>query len=383
MTSKRARRQGRGRRSDEPSDIFCDARLKATRHRVVEILQSDESLVKNGNAMARCGLWPAALKLGPSGCQAIYRNQCREALCPVCSTLKGSRHRAALIGVIDERLKAGARFSLMTLTVRHETGDNLKDLLRILFKALEKFRKTAFFKKHIRAWARGIEVTWSEENGFHPHAHYIVDGSYMSLNKLHAAWAKCVRKVGGRDVSREGIDLKGLTNGQGLSEAIGYPFKVRDLASWPESKVLELAKACKGRHLYQACRKWSGRIKQREAELDALHLDDTESRIVLFRNFLEEIRCGEFDACDAAPSVLALLCAADGLDDAAQALYEAIPVGTRQSYSPIGVNALGGETGERLCRACLQVFRRGCWHPCVGRSVQRGMDPCLKRSRTQ
>lgn len=332
MASKRARRKGRARKEGEHTDIFCDPKLKETRDRIVNVLRSDSDLEKNGNALARCGLWPAALKLGPSGCQAIYRNQCREAMCPVCSTLKGARRRAALIGVVDERLKAGAKFTLMTLTIRHHAGDPLKDLLRVLFQALQKFRKTTFFKKYIRGWARGIEITWSEKSGFHPHVHYIVEGGFMDLDKLHATWAKCVSKVGGLEVSRQGIDLKGLTDGQGLNEAIGYPFKVRDLARLPEAELIEVAKATKRRHLYQACRKWSGRIKEREVELEALHLDDTESRVVPFRNFVEEVRCGEFEACDAALSVLALLCAADGLEDAVQVLYFAMPEGLRGNW---------------------------------------------------
>ncbi|MEZ5992262.1 MAG: protein rep [Planctomycetota bacterium] len=333
MASKRTRRKARDKKSDQHTDIFCDPRLKAARDRVVGILRTDKRLHKNGDALARCGLWPAALKLSPSGCQAVYRNQCREPLCPVCSTLKGSRHRAALVGVIEERLQADARFTLMTLTIRHHAGDKLKDLIRILFEALKKLRNTAFFKKHVRGWARGIEVTWNETNGFHPHAHYIVEGAYMGLDALHETWAECVRKVGGLGVSREGIDLKGLASGQGLNEAIGYPFKVRDLATWPEAKVLELAKATKRRHLYQACRKWSGRIKQREVELESLHSCDNESHVVLFRNYIEEVRSGEFEACEAAQSVLALLCAAGGLEDAVQVLLSAAPQNMRRSWS--------------------------------------------------
>ncbi|MCB9894504.1 MAG: protein rep [Planctomycetes bacterium] len=264
------------------------------------------------------------MKLGAGGCEAVYRNQCREALCPVCSTLKGARHRAALVGVIEERLRFEARFTLMTLTISHIATDSLKELLRVLFKALEKFRKTTFFDKHIRDWARGIEVTWSIANGFHPHAHYVVEGSFMKLDELHAVWARCVQRSGGRAVSREGVDLKGLSDGQGLNEAIGYPFKVRDLARWSAGCVLELARATKRRHLYQACQNWSRRMKQREAEVEGLQQSESETRIVLFRYFLEEVRCGEFEACEAARSVLALLAAAAGLEDAAQALYLAM-----------------------------------------------------------
>ncbi len=339
MESKPAPGRGENGKSKEFGDIFTDKRLKRTRARLIRVLRDsgNKDLAKTADAIERCGTWPAALKVSPDGCGGFYRNQCRERLCPVCATLKGARHRAALVGVIDERMVLGFRFTLLTLTFPHTSNDKLKDLLRILFKALALFRKTAFFKKHIRGWARGVEIT-RKDNGFHPHAHFIVEAGFLNIDALHAAWRKCVVKAGGRAPTREGVDVKRLQekrvkDGKGLNEAIGYPFKVSSLAKWPDSCIVELAEATKRRHMYQACRKWSRRMKEREEELEALLLGDSGSEIILFRDFLEDLRQGDTEAQGMALSVLQLLASADGLEDAVQLLFDAMPEGLRRLWS--------------------------------------------------
>lgn len=341
MESKSAPGRGENGKSKGFGDIFTDKRLKRTRARLIRVLRDsgNKDLAKTADAIERCGTWPAALKVSADGCGGFYRNQCRERLCPVCATLKGARHRAALVGIIDERLAQGARFTLLTLTFPHTSNDNLKDLLRILFKALALFRKTAFFRKHIRGWARGVEIT-RKDNGFHPHAHFIIEAGFLSIDALHAAWLKCIVKAGGRPPTREGVDVKRLKQGQGLNEAIGYPFKVSSLAKWPESCIVDLAEATKRRHMYQACRKWSRRIKEREDELEVLMLNDSGSEVILFRDFLEDLRQGDTEAQGMALSVLQLLASADGLEDAVQLLFDAMPEGLRRLWSDPSAVAL-------------------------------------------
>ncbi|MCC7510966.1 MAG: protein rep [Planctomycetes bacterium] len=316
--------------ADKPSDIFTDAYLRETQDRIASIIESDSRFASGAALMRGCGRFAAALKLVAGTCEAVYRNQCRQRLCPICATIKGARHRAALVGVIVEELAAGARFTLMTLTIPHRRSDGLKHLLNVLFNALKLFRKTAFFKKNIRAWARGIEVTWSPYNGFHPHVHFIVKARFISLDALHAAWSTCVRKAGGGVVKLHGIDLKGLKEGGGLNEAIGYPFKVAGLAEWPEECILELAAAVKGRHLFQCCRKWSRRIKHLEQEAEDFDNIENAAEVVLFRDYLEDVRVGEYDACAAASSVFAFLVSMKGLESAAQLVVEVAPGALRR-----------------------------------------------------
>ena len=317
----------------ESSEIFTDKRLLDTNARTVRVLRGDAVLAKNAEAISNCGTVPAALLIGPNGCEAVYRNQCRERMCIVCATLKGARHRTALVALIDEKLRSGARFTLLTLTIPHTRYHSLAALLAVLFKALKLFRRTAFFKKNICGWARGVEITWGERHGFHPHVHYIVEAGFINMKNLHTAWAKCVRKAGGGEVALEGVDLKGLKSSKGLNEAIGYPFKAKGLAEWPEEKVLELARAVKGRHLYQACRKWSKRIKRLEDEAKDAAQIEAETEVVRFVEFLEDVREGVAYACRAVPSAIALLVAMDGLEVSARMLLSAAPEAARQDLA--------------------------------------------------
>lgn len=316
-----------GAKRGASTDIHTDERIRKTATRLISIFDGNENFPKLSAALADCGHWLAALRIGLSGCEQVFRNQCRQRICPRCATLKGARHRAGLERVVQERMAARAHYSLMTLTIPHTASDPLKKSLGILFKALTLFRKTAFFDKHIHGWARGIEVTWNAKNGYHPHAHYVVEARFMRLDALHHAWAKCVRKAGGGEVARTGVDLVGLKDSNGINEAIGYPFKVQALAEWPQERVIELAAVTKGRRLYQACMKWSRRIKALSKEARDLAAIECPSAIVPFTVFLNDLRFGVPGACEAAPSAILLARAVVGVDESVRMLEAAFKDG--------------------------------------------------------
>lgn len=336
MASKGPRRKRwRSFKPKEASDIFAKQKLRATRKRIVSILRTDKQLAKGAENMATCGASPIALRLGPDGCSAIYPRQCRELLCPFCTKFRAAKRRSGLLGVIEELDAQGKRLTLMTLTLRHGAGDTLKSQLGVLSKACTRFRKTTFFDKHFNGWARGFEVTWGADNGFHAHVHYIVDARFVNLKELHKNWAKCVVKAGGTPPLLNGVDLKGLERGKGLNEAVGYPFKVAGLAEWPKDKIIELAKYGKHKRFYQACQNWSKRIKEREREAKVLAELEGLSVVVRFATFVDDVRQGDPEACAAAPSVLRLLAAAEGMESAARLLFDVMPDDLRRSWVPV------------------------------------------------
>lgn len=312
-------------------DPFREPRLRKARERVSATLRADGEFTKRSDRMDGCGTMAAALILGPDGCEGVFRNQCRDRLCAVCATFKAARHRAALGAVVNDRLARGARLSLVTLTIPHSSEDGLASLLDVLFRALVKFRRRDFFKQNFRGWARGIEITYSAASGFHPHVHFIVEAPYMDLGELHANWASCVRGAGGGVVQRQGVDIKGLRDGKGLSEAIGYPFKAAELSTMPADKVLELARAIKHRRTFSCARKWNQLAKRLEA--DARNWGDLEelSEVVLFCDFARRVRHGEAAALEVLPSVMALLQAMGDLELSASVLFEAAPMRVRHA----------------------------------------------------
>ena len=87
--------------------------------------------------------------------------------------------------------------------------------------------------------------------------------------------------------------------GKGILEAIGYPFKVQDLATMPKAELCQLLFATKGRHLIQMCRKWSRRAAQLETEREAKEAglalaDGSES--FSFIEKLADVRAGDREA---------------------------------------------------------------------------------------
>lgn len=311
-------------------DVDGNARILEARRRLEGIFRSSGRHEKAADALASCCTWLERLWIKQHDCEAAYRNQCRHRMCPRCSMLKSARRRSGLLGVVKPQLAKGVRFTLMSLTIPHKITDKLKALIKTLFKSLELFRKTVFFRRNIVNWARAIEITRKGDNGYHPHVHFTVQAAFINMDRLHQTWAKCVRKAGGGEVLRNGVDLVELEDDGGIDEAIGYPYKVQDLLTWPGEHVMELFEAIKSRRLYSACQNWSGWIKQLEQDAKALaELEGATS--VRFRDYLDDIRQGQEDACACAPSVVQVLRRTGGLEEAALQLYEAMPPSLRDA----------------------------------------------------
>lgn len=81
-------------------------------------------------------------------------------------------------GIANWRSKGGHVY-LLTLTNRHHRGDNLLDLLTGQQKALVKFWGQRAVKEMLKdlgyvGRVMATEVTWSFDNGWHPHFHILM-----------------------------------------------------------------------------------------------------------------------------------------------------------------------------------------------------------------
>ena len=125
----------------------------------------------------------------------------------------------------------GLHVAMLTLTVPHYMGDNLRELLKKMGKvkhALWTNRNSRdYFKSqmplvgHITA----TEVKYSDRNGFHPHYHIllILDKQYKAEDleiiesDLYEFWAeKCVKQGLGKPNREHGIDLKMGSNSEDM-----------------------------------------------------------------------------------------------------------------------------------------------------------------------
>ena len=100
--------------------------------------------------------------------------------CPVCSSRIAEKRREELARVIKRHIEAGGSCYMVTYTIAHSRYDDLAKLLK-------KFRKARSNMTGSRRWCKKIkpefgiigsvsvlEVTYSKENGWHPHIHEII-----------------------------------------------------------------------------------------------------------------------------------------------------------------------------------------------------------------
>jgi hypothetical protein len=98
--------------------------------------------------------------------------------CPICSMTITEGRRSELKQGLANWIDAGGHAYLVTFTNSHHKGDDLGDLLQGQKKAFVKFwQKTKVTEMLKRLGYQGrivaTEVTWGEQNGWHPHYHMI------------------------------------------------------------------------------------------------------------------------------------------------------------------------------------------------------------------
>lgn len=158
-------------------------------------------------------------------------------LCPICMRKLSERKKVEVEAGITLAKAMGRRAVLLTLTFRHDNGDRLEDLLPRLLKAYEagfsKNKSARLFKQAlgILGSIKALEITWSRDNGFHPHLHVllIVDASAPHVDQIQhlasAIWTKACEKVGRYahpDIganAQEGDNAGGYVTKMGLDES--------------------------------------------------------------------------------------------------------------------------------------------------------------------
>lgn len=99
--------------------------------------------------------------------------------CPICSMTITEGRRSELKQGLANWIDAGGHALLATFTNSHHRGDNLGQLLTGQKKAFVKFWEKRVVKEMLkRLGYKGrivaTEVTWGEQNGWHPHYHMIL-----------------------------------------------------------------------------------------------------------------------------------------------------------------------------------------------------------------
>lgn len=137
--------------------------------------------------------------------------------CPVCAFRISEVRRAEL----DQASAAGYTQILVTLTFQHNAGDKLDDLLNSLNDACRKLRGRRAWRKleekyGIVASVSALEITISQDNGFHPHKHIDFFSSLPEdkisvddlRNQVSSMWRSVLDGIGEYASDFAGVDVK-------------------------------------------------------------------------------------------------------------------------------------------------------------------------------
>jgi len=111
---------------------------------------------------------------------------CKSRLCEHCSKERSDRLKPQIIAGC--RRMDSPRFLTLTLATTQRTLTEELDRLGECFRRL---RRTKLWTAHVTGGLYTIEVTWGKNsNGWHPHIHAIIDGTYIEVAKLSAEWKR-------------------------------------------------------------------------------------------------------------------------------------------------------------------------------------------------
>lgn len=215
-----------------------------------------------------------AKALGAHYRKLSYANFCRERLCPMCAWRRSLRLGWLVSGVFHAAYERhpGRPFVFLTLTVRNVPDDSLAQQVDELFLGWGRLYKRKEFRRVVRGWFRGLEITHNDKNRtWHPHIHAVLwmSGSYTtggSFYLTHRRWMDLWRESLGLDydpwVRVQMVRPKGGRLGKVAAEVAKYTVKDSDLWDVPDEELVRrvgvLSHALRGRRLFD----WGGELRK-------------------------------------------------------------------------------------------------------------------------
>lgn len=193
----------------------------------------------------------------------VAGSSCHDRFCNPCAT---ERARVIAQNVID-RLD-GHRVRFLTFTLRHGT-EGLGELLNRLYASFRQMQRTKLWKKHVKGGVGFLEVKYSSRvEGWHPHFHVLVEGSYIEKTLLQSAW---------HDITGDSfvVDIRLVSAGKSVAHYVTkYASKPLNTSFLHQPLLLDEAiRALKGRRLCTTFGGWRGVLLVDKPDEDAwVHL---------------------------------------------------------------------------------------------------------------
>lgn len=168
-------------------------------------------------------------------------------LCPICASKISERRRVELEQAIESCLANGGAVYLATYTIAHKRYDSLSTLLQSFLTARKRMRQGRAAQKlrqrfNILGTVSVREVTWSQENGWHPHCHELV---FCAAEIDITEYEEVARERWRKSAEHEGLNINehGFAISRASGSAAGYVAKFgREPASISWNAATELTK---------------------------------------------------------------------------------------------------------------------------------------------
>lgn len=278
-------------------DTMLRAKMQAQRLSAIYYRAGAEqrapSYTRRGQRVAMCGD-----TLGIQQRRVVVQWHCEDRLCPLCAA-KSARRIAANARAVLERARAEAdlRPYMLTLTQRNCAPDALRERVADILRAWDAITHgLRSARKHVRGYARTVEITISRDGTYHPHLHAILLLAPDSPRKMLRAryWALLWQRY--MDTQRYQADIipicdirpirpnprKGLTDSAAAAaEVAKYTAKSSDILTRAHAyeHVMAIDSAISGRRL----RSYGGVWRQLRAQMrleDATTAPDPDARYV-------------------------------------------------------------------------------------------------------
>lgn len=196
-----------------------------------------------------------------SGTSLTGLNRCGNIwTCPVCAAKVAEHRRAELSAALTAHLGNGGAAYLITLTFPHEADHLMAELIERFTNARQRLQNSRTWKNAMKDAGRlgsvaSLEVTISQENGWHPHLHLLVfadangfqegeaindQGDLISpaIIELKHAWTNILLKTGLGDQQKLHHMLQHALNVRGGNQAAEYIAKYGRDERWGQSSEM-------------------------------------------------------------------------------------------------------------------------------------------------
>lgn len=196
-----------------------------------------------------------------SGSSLTGLNRCGNIwTCPVCAAKVAETRRAELSAGLVAHLGNGGAAYLLTLTFPHEADHQMTELLEKFTNARQRLQNSRKWKEVMKQAGRigsvaSLEVTISQEHGWHPHLHLLIfanvqgfgegdaineQGDLLSvaISELKTAWVNILLKTGLGDHRKINDMLDHALNVRGGNQAAEYIAKYGRDERWGQSSEM-------------------------------------------------------------------------------------------------------------------------------------------------